>query len=139
MHGLLPKCRYHSHVPSLDACLDGNEGTSRCELVLPLLLFVFFKTAQERNTHGCSVFPTPTPVKIPYPICFPTPEDSSRVENNPSPTAQITQPKRMLSRYLPTQWTTRPERVLLTATRVRMDTISANRGGGHTLQKRNGQ
>ena len=39
------------------------------------------------------------------------------MEKSPKPAAQMTHPKRMHSRYRPTQWTTRPETVLLAATR----------------------
>lgn len=65
------------------------------------------------KTYGCNVFPTPTPIMIAYPICFPSPEFSSRVDIKPRPMAQQTQPNKMHSRYLPTQWTIKPDSVLL--------------------------
>ena len=94
-----------------------RRSTPACTAMRALLYqsAMFHATIFRSKLHGCKVFPTPTPVNIPYPICFPSPEDLSKVEKRPNPTAQIIQPKSMHSLYRPTQWTTSPETVLLTA------------------------
>ena len=38
-------------------------------------------------SYVCNVWPTPKPVRMAKPICLPSPDDSSRVENKPSPIA----------------------------------------------------
>ena len=88
----LPERGDDGHVTSIHARLDGNQSPS---FMLAQRGLEFWKA---QKTHGCSVFPTPTPMSIAYPTCLPTPVVSSRVDISPRPTAQQTQPKRIHSR-----------------------------------------